>query len=29
MGNPPIAAQVFTSAPVSAESRGWFPVPEP
>jgi hypothetical protein len=23
----PVAAQVFTSAPVSAESRGWFPVP--
>jgi hypothetical protein len=23
----PLAAQVFTSAPVSAESRGWFPVP--
>jgi hypothetical protein len=23
----PLAAQIFTSAPVSAESRGWFPVP--
>jgi hypothetical protein len=24
----PIAAQVYTSAPVSAESRGWFQVPK-
>jgi hypothetical protein len=23
----PVAAQVFTSAPVSSECRGWFPVP--
>ena len=23
----PVAAQIFTSAPVSAESRGWFPRP--
>lgn len=25
----PLAAQVYTSAPVSAESRGWYPVPAP
>lgn len=26
---PPIAAQVFTSAPVSAEARAWFEIPAP
>jgi hypothetical protein len=25
----PVAAQVYTSPPVSAESRGWYPVPAP
>lgn len=29
VGNQPVAAQVYTSPPASAESRGWFPVPEP
>ncbi len=27
VGSQPIAAQVYTSPPASAESRGWYPVP--